>query len=113
MFDSNVTVELKEFESVAKRIYKNDAFGLYLANTALKHFTPYVPMAGGDLFTSVNVSPLELEYYQPYAHRLWEGKNIKISQSLHPLATKEWGDVGWENHKDEIMQTMEGYLDGK
>ncbi len=91
----------------------NDAFWKFAANEWWKLITPFVPMDTGTLFESVHITPGQIEYYQPYARRVYEGDHINFHKDHHPLASARWNIVAKPTEYPKLINTLQEYIDQK
>ena len=62
---------------------------------------PYVPFVTGQLAENIRVDSNGITYEQPYASNVYDSMNVH-SKEFHPLATSQWDEVAFANHKDEL-----------
>ena len=88
----------------------NDAFWLFAANEWFKLISPFVPMDTGTLMESVHIKPGEIEYYQPYARRIYNGDYINFRKDKHPLASAKWNIVAKPTEHPKLIKACQNYI---
>ena len=104
-------VDMSDAVSSIKRIRTDRAFGLFLAQEAMKGMDAYVPFRDGALSKSAKAEPFEVTYDTPYAKKVYEGQNMTISQERHPKATSRWDEHYDRAHHDELVRAAQRYID--
>ena len=67
----------------------NDKFGLFVANEWKRLIDPYTPRDTGILMNSARLYQFKIHYIQPYATRVYYGKDFKFKKK-NPYSTYEW-----------------------
>ena len=87
---------------------------LFAANTAYKLMFDYIPFVSGTLAESVNIydegTAGVIHFTQPYAHRMYKGKNFNFTKDKHPLATAEWDKAAMKTKKQALISSVQNYL---
>lgn len=87
---------------------------LFAATTAHRLMFFYIPFDSGDLARNVNIyaegTAGVIHFTQPYAHRMYKGKNFNFKKNQHPLATAEWDKAAMKTKKQALIQSVQNYL---
>lgn len=107
-----VTVRLEGFNSqkTINRIVKNDRVGLFTAETTAKHMDKYVPADTLTLAQTRITRPWEIEFNQPYAHRVFVGTGFNFSKDVHPHATARWDIATEKNQGRKIASEITEFI---
>lgn len=89
---------------------EDDSFWKFAANEWWLLISPYTPMDTGTLWQSVNIHPKEIEYTQPYSHRIYEG-NFNFKTDMHPLASRQWDKAAQPTQEGNLIDAMQAYID--
>lgn len=105
---AEVTVNPRAMRS---KIDKNEKFWRFAATEWWRLYRDYVPMDTGMLTDSVSIRPNEIEHLQPYAQRLYEGKNMHFSRDQHPKASARWDQAAAPTQLPKLATTLQQYID--
>lgn len=99
-------VKIKIDDDVKKVTLQNVNFWTFAATEWWRLITPYTPMDTGTLFESVHIRPKEIEYYQPYAHRVYTGDYMNFRTDKHPLASARWDEVARPTQERKLIKSL-------
>lgn len=95
----------------ASKIKTDRGLGLFLASEAASGMRQYVPARTETLANSAKTNePFAVLYDVPYAKYPYEGKNMKIRQEVHPLATSKWDEAYESAHKGDLARAATAYI---
>lgn len=108
---SNVTVKVTLNEPQILSKVNNDKFGLFMAQEWKRQISPFTPRREGTLEDTAIVRPFEIEYIQPYSHRIYYGDDFNFRTDNNPYATSQW-DKAAENagQKDKLATACNKFL---
>ena len=130
--DTNIDIN----ENLA--VVKDTAIWEFAASEWSRLLAPYVPFETGTLRTSVHIKGRELqgeiEYYQPYAHYMYEGRlmvdsvtgsswspkdgkkvytNRNLTYHGGSLASAHWDKAAEPQQKPKLESAIQEYIGGK
>ncbi len=100
-------------DKICGRVLNRDV-KLFAATTAHRLMFDYIPFVTGTLAESVNIydegTAGVIHFTQPYAHRMYKGKDFNFTKDKHPLATAEWDKAAMKTKKQSLIQSIQNYL---
>lgn len=104
----NVKIHLNGAKISAK--VQNDRFGKFAAQEWKRLIDPYTPRDTGLLESSADILPFRIHYRQPYARKMYFGRNFKFRR-VNPYSTFEWDKAAAKaGQKDKLCRTLTNAL---
>lgn len=128
----------KGIPEITERVTGGEKGQLFLANEAKRLMDPYVPACNLVLAKKVRVYVENgkgvVHYQSPYARYQYEGKvmvskrpgikasakkvkqpekTLNYAKFRHPLATSHWDEAMMAARKDDLVQAMQNYVEGR
>ncbi len=107
---AKVDVDVSGVPGKGSSICNDEAFGLFLANEALRGMDQYVPMRDGYLSGSATAAPFEVAYDTAYARKIYYGSGLSFSKEKHPLACAQWDKAWAAAHMGDFCSAATAYL---
>lgn len=85
-------------------------FGKYAADTWHTLYADYVPYRDGHLYKNIEISPWEIEHYEPYAAPVYE-RNMNFRTDHHSKATAHWSEAAEPVELPKLIKSMQNYID--
>lgn len=104
----NVKIDIDQQKVVSK--VTNDKFGLFVSNEWKRLIDPYTPRDTGILMQSAKLSQFQIHYIQPYATKVYYGKDFKFKKK-NPYSTYEWDKAAANaGQLDKLYRTINNAL---
>lgn len=132
-------VDIRSWELCNKAL-NDKAFWTFAATEWHRLYKDYVPMDQGILYTSVRITPGQIEHYAPYAHYQYEGRaygpnypiteggrvvgflskpnrrkqptgaSLKYGKTKHPKASAKWDQAAEPTQKPKLISSLQAYI---
>lgn len=107
MVSINTKFDIDAREIAAR--YTSDKVMLFAASEWYRLISPYTPMDTGTLMTSAEVTPGQIRYTMPYAHRTYY-RNANFRRDKHPLASREWDKAAAPVQLSKLTAALEAFI---
>jgi hypothetical protein len=88
------------------------AFWTFAANEWHRFYLDFVPMDTGMLAQNVRITPGEIEHYEPYANRIYNGAYMNFRKDKHPLASAHWDEAAKPTQLPKLYRSFNAYVRG-
>lgn len=109
-FKINIDVNEEEIGAKIDSLINDELTMLEIHNTLAKFCDPYVPFLEGPLSQTVEISPNEIRYIQPYARYQYFGVMFNHTLDKHPQATALWDQVMLSERGEEFEEAVKDIL---
>lgn len=106
MISGNVKIEIpSNFGRLDTNRYK-----LFALNEFYRLYFDYVPADTMALAREVDISRKGIHHEVLYADKVYRGVGMNFKKDLHPLATKEWDKIAYQQNKTRYLRTLQRAL---